>query len=94
MSLENCRLRDGLEAGAEGTREFAFDCAAGVGASGSALLNAAGSRLLAVFVGYRSTAPDERHGVLADNYNFAVTVEGAFRRAVERRGGNADGGGP
>jgi hypothetical protein len=82
MSMEFCRLRDGLEAGAEGTREFSFDCAAGVGASGGALLNSAGNRLLAVFVGFRSTAPDQRMSFSASNYNFGVTVEGAFRRAI------------
>lgn len=82
MSLENCKLRNGLEAGAEGTREFSFDCAAGVGASGGALLNSAGNRLLAVFVGFRSVAPDQRQGFSPSNYNFAVTLEGAFRRAV------------
>jgi len=82
MSLEDCHLRDGLRAGAEGTREFSFDCAAGVGASGGALLNASGSRLLAVFVGFRSVAPDQRMSFSPSNYNFAVTVEGAFRRAV------------
>jgi len=83
MSVEDCRLRDGIEAGAEGTREFSFDCAAGLGASGGALMNAAGSRLLAVFVGYRSIAPEKRMAFSPRNYNFAVTIEGAFRRAVE-----------
>jgi len=82
MSLESCRLRNGLESGSEGTREFSFDCAAGVGASGGALLNASGNRLVAVFVGFRSTAPDQRMGFSPTNYNFAVTVEGAFRRAI------------
>ncbi len=82
MSLEACRIRDGLEAGAEGTREFSFDCAAGIGASGGALLDPAGSRLLAVFVGFRSIDPDRRMAFSPQNYNFAVTVEGAFRRAV------------
>ena len=83
LSVESCRLRDGLEAGVEGTREFSFDCAAGLGASGSALLNETGSRLLAIFVGFRSIAPDKRMAFSPRNYNFAVTVEGAFRRAVE-----------
>jgi hypothetical protein len=82
MSMESCRLRDGLEAGAEGTREFSFDCAAGVGASGGALLSSSGNRLLAVFVGFRSTAPDQRMSFSSNNYNFGVTVEGAFRRAI------------
>jgi hypothetical protein len=82
LSLEACRLRDGLSQGDEGTREFAFDCAAGVGASGGALLDAEGEKLLAVFVGFRSVAADQRLAFSPFNYNFAVTVEGAFRRAV------------
>jgi hypothetical protein len=83
MSMENCRLHDVLSSGAEGTREIAFDCDAGVGASGGALLNASGGRLLAVFVGYRSIAPDRTMPFSMQHYNFAVTIEGAFRRAVE-----------
>ena len=39
--------------------------------------------VMAVFVGYRSVAPDEPLPFSARHYNFAVTVEGAFRRAVE-----------
>jgi hypothetical protein len=87
MSMENCRLHDPLSAGAEGTREFSFDCDAGVGASGGALLNSAGGRLLAVFVGYRSIAPDRTMPFSTQHYNFAVTIEGAFRRAVEAAAG-------
>jgi hypothetical protein len=83
MSMENCRLHDALSAGAEGTREFSFDCDAGVGASGGAVLNANGGRLLAVFVGYRSVAPDSTMAFSPQHYNFAVTLEGAFRHAVE-----------
>jgi hypothetical protein len=83
MSIEACRTRDALESGAEGTREIAFDCAAGVGASGAALLDPTGARLLAVFAGFRSAEPDARLPFSPRNYNFAVTVEGAFRRAVE-----------
>jgi hypothetical protein len=83
MSMENCRLHDVLSAGAEGTREMSFDCDAGVGASGGAVLNSGGGRLLAVFVGYRSIAPDRTMPFSMQHYNFAVTIEGAFRRAVE-----------
>jgi hypothetical protein len=83
MSMENCRLHDVLSAGAEGTREISFDCDAGVGASGGAVLNSGGGRLLAVFVGYRSIAPDRTMPFSMQHYNFAVTIEGAFRRAVE-----------
>jgi hypothetical protein len=83
MSMEDCRLHDALSTGSEGTREFSFDCDAGVGASGGAVLSAPGSRLLAVFVGYRSIAPDRTMPFSTQHYNFAVTIEGAFRRAVE-----------
>ena len=83
MSMENCRLHEALSSGAEGTREFSFDCDAGVGASGGAVLNAAGGRLLAVFGGYRTVAPDSTMPFSAQHYNFAVTLEGAFRHAVE-----------
>ena len=83
MSMEACRLHDALTAGAEGTREFSFDCDAGVGASGGAVLNAGGNRLLAVFVGYRSVSPDQAMPFSAQHYNFAVSIEGSFRRAVE-----------
>jgi hypothetical protein len=85
MSLQDCHLRDGLENGSEGTREFSFDCSANVGASGSGLLDGDGKNLVAVFVGYRSVAPDEALPFSPTHYNFAVTVEGAFRRAVERQ---------
>ena len=87
ISLEACRLRQALDLGAEGTREFAFDCAAGLGASGAALLTPGGSNLVAVFVGFRSANPDRGFAFSPDHYNFAVTVEGAFRRAVERVAG-------
>jgi hypothetical protein len=82
-SMQDCRLRDALESGAEGTREFSFDCAAGIGASGSGLFDRDGGGLMAVFVGFRSIAPDRPLPFSAEHYNFAVTVEGAFRRAVE-----------
>jgi hypothetical protein len=84
MSLQDCRLRTDLENGAEGTRELSFDCSANVGASGSGLLDAEGKGLMAVFVGYRSVDPESPLPFSATHYNFAVTIEGAFRRAVER----------
>ena len=85
MSLQDCRLRAGLEDGAEGTREFSFDCSANVGASGAGLLDADGKGLLAIFVGFRSVDPAQALPFSATHYNFAVTIEGAFRRAVERQ---------
>jgi len=82
-SMQACRLRNALEIGVEGTREFSFDCAAGIGASGSGLFDRDGGGLMAVFVGFRSVAPDRPLPFSAQHYNFAVTVEGAFRRAVQ-----------
>jgi hypothetical protein len=82
MSMEDCKLRDLLSTGGEGTREFSFDCDAGVGASGGALLTP-GGRLIGVFVGYRSIAPDQAMPFSTQHYNFAVSIEGAFRKAVE-----------
>ena len=85
-----CRCRTagcatGLEDGAEGTREFSFDCSANVGASGSGLFDGDGKGLMAIFVGYRSVDPGQPLPFSATHYNFAVTIEGAFRRAVERQ---------
>src|SRR5260370_40047270 len=87
MSMENCRLHDALAAGSEGTLEFSFDCDAGVGASGGALLNANGGRLLAGLVGYRSVAPGSTQPVSSQHHNFCGTTEGAFRRPVEAPSG-------
>ena len=83
MSMEKCALRNGLASGAEGTREFAFDCDAGDGASGGAVLNDSSGSLMAVFVGYRSTAPQAAQPFSMQHYNFAVSIDGAFRRAVQ-----------
>jgi hypothetical protein len=87
LSLQDCALRDMLAQGADGAREFSFDCDAGIGASGGALLDASSQRLAAIFVGYRSFDPDKAAPFSPQHYNFAVTVEGAFRRAVETMAG-------
>ena len=84
LSLQDCRLRNGLEDGVEGTREFSFDCSANIGASGAGLLDAGDKGLLAIFVGWRSIDPDRPLPFSSLHYNVAVTIEGAFRRAVER----------
>ena len=36
--MEKCHLHDQLAAGAEGTRQFSFDCETGDGASGGAIV--------------------------------------------------------
>jgi hypothetical protein len=88
LSLQDCSLRELLAQGSDGAREFSFDCDAGQGASGGALLDASGQRLAAIFVGYRSLNPHEAAPFSPQHYNFAVTLEGAFRRAVETMAGS------
>jgi len=87
LSLQDCSLREMLAQGGDGPREFSFDCDAGLGASGGALLDASGARLTAIFVGYRSLNPAAAAPFSPRHYNFAVSVEGAFRRAVETMAG-------
>ena len=83
LSMEKCRLRDQLTAGEEGTREFSFDCETGDGASGGALvMGSAKPALGAILVGWRSNKPFHSAPFSHSHYNFAVTVEGAFRKAV------------
>jgi hypothetical protein len=83
MSMEACRLHDQLSAGQEGTREFAFDCETGDGASGGAVLMGDDQMQLgAILVGWRSNKPYRAVPFSATHYNFAVSIEGAFRTAV------------
>lgn len=83
MSMQNCLLHDQLSQGEEGTREFSFDCDTGDGASGGALMfDRADSRVGAILVGWRSNKPFKAVPFSHTHYNFAVTMEGAFRRAV------------
>ena len=83
MSMETCHLHDQLSAGQEGTREFAFDCETGDGASGGAVLMGDDQMQLgAILVGWRSNKPYRAVPFSATHYNFAVSIEGAFRTAV------------
>lgn len=83
MSMQDCLLHDQLSQGEEGTREFAFDCDTGDGASGGALMfDNDHSRIGAILVGWRSNHPFRAIPFSKTHYNFAVTLEGAFRRAV------------
>ena len=84
MSMETCRLQAQLNKGAEGTREFAFDCETGDGASGGAVLLGDGQQQIgAILVGWRSNSPTKLVPFSPMHYNFVVSVEGAFRDAVE-----------
>ncbi|HTV32732.1 MAG TPA: trypsin-like serine protease [Methylocella sp.] len=83
MSMEKCHLRDQLSVGTEGTREFSFDCETGDGASGGALVMAPEKPVIgAILVGWRSNKPFRSAPFSKYHYNFAVTIEGAFRTAV------------
>ena len=76
-------MHDQLAVGEEGTREFAFDCETGDGASGGAVMvDAARPTLGAILVGWRSNKPFRSAPYSATHYNFVVTVEGAFKKAV------------
>ncbi|HET6379281.1 MAG TPA: serine protease [Methylocella sp.] len=83
LSMEKCKLRDQLETGAEGTREFSFDCETGDGASGGAVVMGDNKPVIgAILVGWRSNKPFRSAPFSRTHYNFAVTIEGAFRKAV------------
>lgn len=81
MGIEHCRARPLVATSSEGIREIAIDCSTGPGASGAALLDA-GRRIVAIYVGYRSTNPEQVLPFSARHYNFAISVDGSFRRAL------------
>jgi len=83
LSMQDCLMHDQLSQGEEGTREFSFDCDTGDGASGGALMfDRDHSRIGAILVGWRSNRPFKAIPFSRTHYNFAVTLEGAFRQAV------------
>ena len=83
LSMQQCTLHDRISTSEEGTREFSFDCDTGDGASGGALMfDGATSRVGGVLVGWRSNQPFKGMPFSRTHYNFAVTLEGAFRDAV------------
>ena len=83
LSFQHCLMHDQLSSGEEGTREFAFDCDTGDGASGGALMfDADMATVGAILVGWRSNKPFKGVPFSRTHYNFAVTLEGAFRKAV------------
>lgn len=80
MGVEQCTARKVIEKSADGVREIAIDCNAGPGSSGAAILS--GRKVLGIYVGYRSSNPGKAQTFSATHYNFAITVEGPFRRAL------------
>ncbi len=84
LSMERCLLHDQLSVGEEGTREFAFDCDTGDGASGGAVMvEAPRPTIGAILVGWRSNKPFRAAPYSTTHYNFVVTIEGAFKKAVQ-----------
>ena len=89
LSLQECLMHDQLATTEDGTREFSFDCDTGDGASGGALMFDKGrSQIGAILVGWRSNRPFNAVPFSRTHYNFAVTMEGDFRKAVLAAAGN------
>lgn len=80
MGTEQCSTRRVIGAASDGIRELAIDCTAGPGSSGAALI--AGNKVVGIYVGYRSSDPAKAQAFSANHYNFAITVDGPFRRAL------------
>lgn len=80
MGAEQCSARGMLASSQDGVREFAIDCSGAPGSSGAALT--AGHKVIGIHVGYRSTDPARAQAFSSTHYNFAITVEGSFRRAL------------
>jgi len=81
MGLEHCAARRTIRTSPDGIREIAIDCSAAPGSSGAALLSDQ-HRMVGIYVGYRSTDPDKAQPFSMTHYNFAITVDGPFRRAL------------
>lgn len=86
LGVERCSTRRVTATAPEGIRELAFDCSADHGGSGAALLNERGE-MIGIFVGYRSTNAAASLPFSDIHYNFAITVEGPFRRALLKAAG-------
>jgi hypothetical protein len=80
MGTERCSTRRVIGAASDGIREIAIDCNAGPGSSGAALV--ADNKVVGIYVGYRSSDPGKAQAYSDNHYNFAITVDGPFRRAL------------
>jgi hypothetical protein len=80
MGTETCSTRRVIGAASDGIREIAIDCNAGPGSSGAALV--ADNKVVGIYVGFRSSDPGKAQPYSESHYNFAITVDGPFRRAL------------
>jgi hypothetical protein len=48
--------------------------------AGAALI--AGHKIVGIYVGYRSTNPSQAQAFSKTHYNFAISIDGPFRRAL------------
>jgi hypothetical protein len=81
FGAENCTVRSVIKTAADGVRELAIDCSGSPGGSGGAVIGTNGA-IAGIYVGDRSTNPSEAQPFSKTHYNFAITIEGAFRRAL------------
>ena len=86
LSLQDCRLRTGLEDGAEGTRESRLIAPPTSARPGRACSSTARQRAVAMFVGYRSVDPDRPLP-----FSRRIQFRGDDRGGVPARGGAAGG---
>ena len=80
MGTERCSTRRVLGTSSDGIRELAIDCTAGPGSSGAALV--AEHKIVGIYVGYRSSDPSKARAYSEQHYNFAITIDGPFRREL------------
>jgi hypothetical protein len=80
FSAEPCAARRYVNTG-RGVRELHIDCNGGPGGSGGAIIGQNGG-IAGIYIGYRSNHPDEAQPFSGNHYNFGITIEGPFRRAL------------
>jgi len=81
FGAESCAVRGVLRTAADGIRELAIDCSGSPGGSGGAIISRNGG-IAGIYIGYRSAHPNEAGPFSSTHYNFGITIEGAFRRAL------------
>jgi hypothetical protein len=88
FAIEDCTAHAVTNAAAE-MRELALDCTGESGTSGAAFFSFDGS-FAGIYVGFRSRAPEQPAPFSNEHYNFGVTAEGEFRRALIAAAGSPD----